>query len=1420
MAINYVVSGQPLTGSEDDDFLAGIRATTGTDDNAIWGDRGDDLVVADSGPNWISTKTDNHGSEATALDLEGSLANWTTAENPLLGDSSIPHTTVLVEGQIGQKKWFAVSVGAGEQITVDVDFGADSSIGTSTSLGLLLFKPELGIIGGNRGDLGDLGGLGSFPYSRPYPAPPVSPYSNDPYFTYTVETAGTYYIVIEDDTHGNFVSSGTFLLNVSVTGHGVGANPVQGADSINGGAGNDALLGNGGNDTIVGGNGDDLIDGGSGADVISGEDGDDVLRGGDGDDLIDGGSGGDAISGGNGDDILRGGAGQDSLDGGAGTADWADYSDKTAAVSLTLNGANAATVTVGGNFEDMVRNIENVQSGSGDDSLVGNSQANELRGGAGNDVLRGGGGNDLLDGGAGSRDRAEYFDRLFSISVTLNGANDAIVMVDGVAEDTIRNIESVFGGAYDDILIGDGFDNELLGSAGDDVLQGGAGNDLLDGGEDSDLADYSDKTAGVAVVLSQGFDAVVTVGGVAEDTIRNVENVLGGSGDDILTGDVRSNILRGGAGNDILRGGSSMDTLDGGDGLGDWADYSDKAESVSLTLNGATDAFVNVGGFIEDRLRNIENVRGGSRNDVLTGDGLANELDGLDGNDVLSGAGGNDMLRGGSGKDILDGGAGSGDWASYIDKWSQGISVTLTGASDATVTVGGVAEDTIRNIENIEGGWADDVLTGDGQANSLIGLGGNDILRGFAGDDYLSGGDGKDILDGGSGMGDWADYSDVLTRSVLVELNGSNDSVVTVKGVAEDTIRNIENVQGGLAGDRLVGDALANELRGLDGNDILRGGGGNDILDGGDDGDYWSVYDGVWLDYNRGWLGGYFGDWADYGDKTVAISAALNTGADVVVLVGGVAEDTIRNIENLHGGSAGDVLTGDDLGNQLWGWEGNDFLRGGGGKDVLSGGAGIDWADYSDKSAAVSVTLQWNGTSLAMVEGVMEDTLYNIENVQGGSGADALTGDWLDNELHGLGGNDVLDGGDGNDVLRGGLGSDMLDGGAGWGDTADYSEKTTAVVVTLAGAMDAAVTVGGVAEDTIRNIENVQGGLGDDVLVGDSQANELRGLDSNDSLTGGAGNDVLDGGTGQDKAFFSGNYAQYSITVSGLTTMLVGPDGTDVVSSVETFVFNDRTAAITGAVRNDDFNGGSKADILWRNDGNDLVRLWNSTPAADVGFAGQDIGVVGPEWQIVDTADFTGDGKADILWRNDGNDLIHLWNSTPGAGVSFTGQDIGVVGPEWRIEDTADFTGDGKADILWRHDGNGLTHLWNSNPGAGVSFTGQDIGVVGPEWRIEDTADFTGDGKADILWRHDNGTTYLWNSTAAAGVGFAVQDIGRVGNDWHIRDAADFTGDGKADILWRNDNGATYLWNSTAGAGVGFAVQDIGSVGNDWHIQA
>jgi Ca2+-binding RTX toxin-like protein len=140
-----------------------------------------------------------------------------------------------------------------------------------------------------------------------------------------------------------------------------------------------------------------------------------------------------------------------------------------------------------------------------------------------------------------------------------------------------------------------------------------------------------------------------------------VENVFGGSGNDVLTGDAKANLLygadgadtlSGGGGADYLDGGAGVDTLDGGAGQ-DRVDYSAAPDgsinfdSVVVTLQGSTSVAVKVGGITVDNIKNIENIRGGSGADTLTGDGQVNVLDGGAGADILKGGLGNDVLIGG-----------------------------------------------------------------------------------------------------------------------------------------------------------------------------------------------------------------------------------------------------------------------------------------------------------------------------------------------------------------------------------------------------------------------------------------------------------------------------------------------------------------------------------------------------------------------------------------------------------------------------------------------------------------------------------------------------------------------------------------------------------------------------------------------------
>jgi serralysin len=187
------------------------------------------------------------------------------------------------------------------------------------------------------------------------------------------------------------------------------------------------------------------------------------------------------------------------------------------------------------------------------------------------------------------------------------------------------------------------------------------GDDILIGGNGVDLVSYAALTATESVYVDLDYGRAYQWLGDGEvlagsDTLIGIENVLGGAGNDWLVGDGLANVLAGGSGDDYLQGGAGNDSISGGAGL-DSVIYFELGAGQSVTVNLSTGRATGAAG--SDTLAGIENVRAGAGDDSLLGDGLANMLDGFDGNDSLSGGGGNDMLSGGHSNDLLIGGAGS-----------------------------------------------------------------------------------------------------------------------------------------------------------------------------------------------------------------------------------------------------------------------------------------------------------------------------------------------------------------------------------------------------------------------------------------------------------------------------------------------------------------------------------------------------------------------------------------------------------------------------------------------------------------------------------------------------------------------------------------------------------------------------------------
>lgn len=340
-----------------------------------------------------------------------------------------------------------------------------------------------------------------------------------------------------------------------------------GRDELDGGTGDDVLDGGSDSDTLTGGDGDDALAAGDGADGLYGGDGNDALDGATGDDKLEGGTGHDTLAGGEGDDSLTGGDGNDGLVGGHG-ANRLDggYGDDVLAAGDgddtlsgagghdSLDGGHGANKLDGGSGDDRLAagaGNDVIKGGDGADALDGGAGHDQLSGGTGNDVLIDAAGNDLLQGDQGDDrlDAGPGDDRAY-------GGDGADQVGGGEGNDDVR------GDNGPDRLGGDGGNDTLSGGNDDDVLVGGAGADKLQGDNGRDTADYAARTNPLTITL----DATPDDGELGEGDLVLTEAVIGGAGNDRLTGGPAGEQLFGEGGNDTIRGGDGNDTISGGEG--------------------------------------------------------------------------------------------------------------------------------------------------------------------------------------------------------------------------------------------------------------------------------------------------------------------------------------------------------------------------------------------------------------------------------------------------------------------------------------------------------------------------------------------------------------------------------------------------------------------------------------------------------------------------------------------------------------------------------------------------------------------------------------------------------------------------------------------------------------------------------------
>lgn len=458
--------------------------------------------------------------------------------------------------------------------------------------------------------------------------------------------AGDTFAVLGNDAVDDqiVVATGTFTLN------GVGG-PVLGADAV----------------SLDGGDGDDTLD-------VSG-----IVAPGAPSTLV-GGAGDDKL-------LPSVTVPSDSITGGPGT-DTVSYEGATASQCIVIDNAspppNAGldancdgdVADLGDAGDTLVDDLEVLQSGAGNDTLIGDGGTDE--------TFIPGEGDDAVTGNTGDFDVLDWSSS--SASMTIDSVNATAT---GQGTDTWTDVSNFVGSGFDDTL--------LVGGGATPCLPPCAPvGPFFSGGDGTDTVDASGATAGATIDLETLDDPFN--GATGPD---DVENAVGSAFNDTLNGNDLRNVLSAGdgddqlfgrAGNDRLLGGLGNDTYSGGPGA-DTVSFENSPVGIDADLlagfaSGEGDDFL---------AGDVEIIVGSSHDDTITGGGgliAANfRFNGRGGDDVLTGSGSNDTLRGGGGSDVLRGGGGA-------DTLAGGNgNDRLFGGSGVDIGKGGKGKDVCKGVE-------------------------------------------------------------------------------------------------------------------------------------------------------------------------------------------------------------------------------------------------------------------------------------------------------------------------------------------------------------------------------------------------------------------------------------------------------------------------------------------------------------------------------------------------------------------------------------------------------------------------------------------------------------------------------------------------------------------------------------------------
>ncbi|NDV22438.1 FecR domain-containing protein [Desulfovibrio sp. JC022] len=742
----------------------------------------------------------------------------------------------------------------------------------------------------------------------------------------------------------------------------------------------------------------------------------------------------------------------------------------------------------------------------------------------------------------------------------VEGTQDADTITGSSSADTVKGYggnDTLYGESGNDTLFGGDGNDSMYGGTGADTLTGGKGSNYLDGGsstDDIDFASYADSDHGVTVNLAGSSESTVTTDDF-EDTLVNIEGIIGSSHQDNLKGDTNTNFFNPGMNEEWVKDSvGTYDVVNGGDGSeADWIQFDTLSSEYHLYGNmGSVISIKNSSNQYKGQVEliNIENLIGSSGNDNIVGTTGTNVLKGGDGNDSFDGNCGNDTIYGDDGNDTIKGG---------------------------------------ENDDTIYGGTGNDSISGDL---------GNDSIEGGDGVDMISGGEGVDSIDGGDGI-DSLTYEYITVGSdygmdISLSASGTGTAKQVGASVTEDTFTNIEKILGTGTHDTFNGSEAADTFDGNEGDDIINGNGGNDWLNGDSGND--TIYGGAGDDFIKGGagnnklyggtVGGASGDdTLSYEDHS-SISVSMSDGEISHTISGTSYTDTIQHFATFIGSKGADTFIGNTDGDTFIGGKGDDYFLGKDGNNFFDGGAGTDKISFADAAGTVTVNINSSGGT-ASHDGYT-DTFTNVESFVGSAHDDTFNGSSGNETFTGGMGDDTIYAGTGNDTLQGDAGTNLLDGQGGTMDYVSFADASSGINVTLNGTNEVTVSTG-IGTDVIKNIEGIIGSGHQDNLEGDDNDNFFAPELNAEYISGNSATyESVTGGNGSDWIQFDTFDSSYHVVADLSSNLIYIKSGSTTVNKVVL----DSIENIIGSAGNDIITASSvSASTIHGGNGTDTITL-------------------------------------------------------------------------------------------------------------------------------------------------------------------------------------------------------------------------------------